>query len=381
MRILVVEDEADLLGPLSQALREAGYAVDEAADGQSGLSQALGADYDAIVLDLMLPRMDGFTVLRNLRRSRRTPVLMLTARDAISDRVHGLDAGADDYLLKPYELTELLARVRAMIRRGAGGALALDDGGEVTGDELSRTVARLESARRIQMRLTPTHAPKVPGAEIAFYYHPAQMVGGDYCDTWVLDDGRLAFVVADVSGKDVPAAMVMTHLHALLHAGTKFCPGGPAEAVEYVNRHLAEHLPGGMFVTLFLGLLDPRTGRLDYVNAGHLPPLLVDSSGGVRPMPAPSNTVLGIGTDRFTADVQTLAPGECLVAFTDGITESESPDGKLFGTSGVAAILGAASPATSQGLVNALTDAVCRFRGTAPQSDDVTAFALRWVGA
>src|SRR5690348_1345895 len=161
MRILVVEDEADLLGPLAQALRESGYAVDEAADGQTALSQALGSDYDAIVLDLMLPGMDGFTVLRNLRRSRRTPVLMLTARDAISDRVQGLDAGADDYLLKPYELTELLARVRAMIRRGAGGALALEDVGEVTGEALSRTVARLESARKIQMRLTPSAPPEV----------------------------------------------------------------------------------------------------------------------------------------------------------------------------------------------------------------------------
>ena len=377
MRILVVEDEADLLGPLSQALREAGYAVDEAADGPSGLSQALGSEYDAIVLDLMLPRMDGFTVLRNLRRSRRTPVLMLTARDAISDRVQGLDAGADDYLLKPYELTELLARVRAMIRRGAGGALALDDVGEVTGEALSRTVARLESARRIQMRLTPTHAPKVPGAEIAFYYQPAQMVGGDYCDTWLLDDGRLAFVVADVSGKDVPAAMVMTHLHALLHAGTKFCTGGPAEAVEYVNRHLAEHLPGGMFVTLFLGVFDPRTGRLEYVNAGHLPPLLVQADRTVVPMPPPENTVLGIGTDRYIAGTRTLVPGECLVAFTDGVTECESPDGRMFTASGVASVLKSAPTGRAQDLVNLLTGAVSRFRGQAPQSDDVTVLTLR----
>lgn len=379
MRILVVEDEVDLLGPLVQALREAGYLVDEATDGESGLSKATVGDYDAIVLDLMLPRMDGFTVLRNLRRSRRTPVLLLTARDALSDRVRGLDSGADDYLLKPYELTELLARVRAMIRRGAGGALALDDGGEVTGEELSRTVARLESARRIQMRLTPTHAPKVPGAEIAFYYHPAQIVGGDYCDTWVMNDGRLAFVVADVSGKDVPAAMVMTHLHALLHAGTTFC-ASLAEAVEYVNRHLAEHLPGGMFVTLFLGVLDPGIGRLEFVNCGHLPPLLVKPDGTVESMPSPANTVLGIGADSFTADVRTLAAGECLVAFTDGITEAESPAGGMFGTAGITSMLQETSAASPDEVVNAVSQAASRFRGTAPQSDDVTVLAVRCTG-
>src|SRR5436305_1196462 len=101
-KILVVEDEADLLGPLAQALREAGYAVDEAADGENGLARATSNEYDAIVLDVMLPRMDGFSVLRNLRRSHTTPVLVLTAKDAVSDRVTGLDLGADDYLLKPY---------------------------------------------------------------------------------------------------------------------------------------------------------------------------------------------------------------------------------------------------------------------------------------
>lgn len=379
MRILVVEDEIDLLRPLVQALREAGYAVDEAVDGSRGLSMAKSGEYDAIVLDLMLPGMDGLTVLRNLRRSHRTPVLLLTARDGLSDRVGGLDAGADDYLLKPYELGELLARVRAMIRRGAGGALAIDDVGEVTGEALSRTVARLESARQIQMRLTPAHAPKVAGCEIAFYYHPAQFVGGDYCDTWRMEDGRLAFVVADVSGKDVPAAMVMTHLHALLHAGTTFCPS-PAEAIEYVNRHLAQHLPGGMFVTLFLGVLDPAGGRLEYVNAGHPPPFLVRPDGSVRPMPAPGNTVLGIGGDSFTADVQTLAPGECLVAFTDGITEAESPARETFGAAGVAAVLAGAGAAQADQLVNLVSQAASRFRGTAPQADDVTLLALRWTG-
>src|SRR5436309_1713795 len=116
MRILVIEDEPELLRPLAQALREDGYAVDEAADGEEGLYKATSWEYDAIVLDLMLPGRDGWQVLAGLRRTRKTPVLILTARDAVNDRIRGLDSGADDYLIKPFELGELLARVRALIR-------------------------------------------------------------------------------------------------------------------------------------------------------------------------------------------------------------------------------------------------------------------------
>src|SRR5436190_23196301 len=120
MRLLVVEDEPDLLSVIAQALREQGYAVDTAADGEEGLFKAEGGQYDAMILDLMMPRMDGWTVLQRLRKNHKVPVLILTARDALPDRVKGLDGGADDYLTKPFELAELLARIRALIRRAAG---------------------------------------------------------------------------------------------------------------------------------------------------------------------------------------------------------------------------------------------------------------------
>src|SRR6266404_9819958 len=120
MRILIVEDEADLLASLSKAMREAGYAVDTAEDGEDGLYKAESWDYDAIVLDVMLPRLDGWELLKRLRKTKKTPVLMLTARDASRDRVRGLDTGADDYVVKPFDLPELLARLRALIRRTTG---------------------------------------------------------------------------------------------------------------------------------------------------------------------------------------------------------------------------------------------------------------------
>jgi two-component system OmpR family response regulator len=122
MRILVVEDEPRLLRSLAKALREEGYAVDTAEAGDDGLYKAENSDYDAIVLDVMLPRLDGWQLLERLRKRKQTPVLMLTARDMTRDRVRGLDTGADDYLVKPFDLTELLARLRALIRRSAGQA-------------------------------------------------------------------------------------------------------------------------------------------------------------------------------------------------------------------------------------------------------------------
>ena len=122
MRLLVVEDEPELLRVVAQALREEGYAVDEAADGEDGLYKAQSWDYDAVVLDLMLPKIDGLSLLAELRQTKKIPVLILTARDALPDRVAGLDSGADDYLVKPFELPELFARLRALIRRSAGQA-------------------------------------------------------------------------------------------------------------------------------------------------------------------------------------------------------------------------------------------------------------------
>jgi two-component system OmpR family response regulator len=145
MRILVVEDEPRLLRSLAKALREEAYAVDTAEDGEEGLSKAESYNYDAIVLDVMLPRLDGWQLLEQLRKKKSTPVLMLTARDAPKDRVRGLDTGADDYLVKPFDLPELLARLRALIRRSAGQADSKLEVGQVVIDTRARTVTHAGS--------------------------------------------------------------------------------------------------------------------------------------------------------------------------------------------------------------------------------------------
>ncbi len=141
MRILIIEDEPDLLNSLAMALRDKGYAVDTAANGEDGLFNGETIAYDAILLDVMLPKLDGWSVLQGLRKTRKTPVLMLTARDTPVDRVRGLDTGADDYLVKPFDLAELLARLRALIRRASGQASTQIRSGAVILDTAARTVS------------------------------------------------------------------------------------------------------------------------------------------------------------------------------------------------------------------------------------------------
>ncbi len=145
MRILIVEDEPDILRGLAQVLREEGYAVDVAEDGETGLYKAKNTAYDAIVLDVMLPVLDGFTVLKKLRETKATPVLMLTARAESIDRVRGLNSGADDYLAKPFDLDELLARLRALIRRALGHSTSSMSIGDVTIDFAARRVRRADA--------------------------------------------------------------------------------------------------------------------------------------------------------------------------------------------------------------------------------------------
>ena len=151
MRILLVEDEPALARAVRKAFEEEGFAVDVESDGESGLYAAQGGTYDVVVLDVMLPRLDGWSVLRKLRAARATPVLLLTARDAVADRVRGLNGGADDYLTKPFQLDELLARVRALIRRAAGKPSPLLKAGDVEIDTLGRRVRRAGRA----VELTP----------------------------------------------------------------------------------------------------------------------------------------------------------------------------------------------------------------------------------
>jgi two-component system OmpR family response regulator len=142
MRILIVDDDTLTLELLAKKLRDSGYAVDTAEDGEEGLFKAQSCDYDAIVLDVMMPRVSGWEILKRLRETKKTPVLMLTARDSSDDHVRGLDSGADDYITKPFDLSELLARLRAVMRRASQHAHSVIQIGDIVIDLSARAVTR-----------------------------------------------------------------------------------------------------------------------------------------------------------------------------------------------------------------------------------------------
>lgn len=150
MRILLVEDEPDAARMLAKGLREQTYAVDIAVDGEAALYQAETNDYDLIILDVMLPQKDGFAVCRELRAAESpVPILMLTARDAVADRIAGLDTGADDYLTKPFDFHELLARARALLRRGPSLRTEIIALADLTIDARAHAVQR--NGKRIEL--------------------------------------------------------------------------------------------------------------------------------------------------------------------------------------------------------------------------------------
>ncbi|MFF0523513.1 response regulator transcription factor [Actinomadura nitritigenes] len=227
MRVLVVEDEIRTAALLQRGLREEGYAVDVAANGPDAVWQAVENPYDAIVLDVMLPGLDGFEVCRRLRvQDCWAPVLMLTARDAVSDRVHGLDAGADDYLTKPFSFAELLARLRALVRRGAKERPALLTVGDLRLDPSSRRVWRGETER-------PLSAKEFALLEL-FMRHPGDVLTRTTILEHVWDyayDGASNVVdqyVAYLRRKiDEPGAE--SHLETVRGAGYRLRPLDPSE--------------------------------------------------------------------------------------------------------------------------------------------------------
>ena len=159
MRILIAEDQRDLNQLLKKRLKEAGYSVDACFDGAAVFDYLLGAEYDALVLDIMMPKVDGIQVVRRLRREgNQVPVLLLTARDSIEDRVAGLDAGADDYLIKPFAFEELLARLRVLLRKPQGGKTTVLQVGELELHLDTRQVFRqgqeVRPARRGDVQIT-----------------------------------------------------------------------------------------------------------------------------------------------------------------------------------------------------------------------------------
>jgi len=347
-RILVTDDQELNRDLLSRRLRADGHRVDVAEDGPRALAMLEGTPYDLVLLDVMMPGMDGYDVLARIKASealRHLPVIVVSALDEAESVVRCLELGADDYLTKPFNALVLRARVGASLARKW-----LHDREQLYAKSLAR---ELEIGREIQQGFLPPGCPSLPGWAIAARFEPARSVAGDFYDAYVLPGGHVALVVADVCDKGVGAALYMALFRSLLRAlaGQAALQRRPddallAEVAANTNDYIATvHDRANMFATTFFAILDPADGRLHYVNAGHDPPFLVGSGGGsgsgsVARRLGTTGPALGlIAGSHYGVQVETIAPGEILLAYTDGVTDARAADGGRFSEARVEAIL------------------------------------------
>jgi phosphoserine phosphatase RsbU/P len=239
-------------------------------------------------------------------------------------------------------------------------------------EQAKRILAKdLEQAAQIQQGLLPTRAPKVPGIELAGHNAACRTVGGDYYDFIPYADGRVAIALGDVSGKAMPAALLMTSLHARVRVLAEE-PPDVAEMMTKLNRATAANCPSNRFITFFFSVLDPRTGELVYANAGHNPPMIVRADGNIDQLQG-GGLLMGImPSARYEAYRIVLNPGDSLVLYSDGVTEAANPDGEEFGEERLARILHENHTRGPHEILEAVTSAVSDFSGGAPVADDLT---------
>jgi phosphoserine phosphatase RsbU/P len=373
-RILIVDDVRSNVDLLVLALK-GHYRLTVAFNGETALREVVARPPDLILLDVMMPGMDGYEVCRRLKSdptTRDIPIVFLSSLDEGRDKAAGFEAGAADYITKPFEILEVKARVRALLR-----AKAYQDAVR----ELLESELRV--AREIQRGLVPRDfaALRAGGTvDCAACLEPARAVGGDLYDVFRLDDRRLCLVVGDVSGKGIPAALFMVMTLTLIR-GIARLSGRPDEILGRVNEALSADNPSSMFVTLFCAVLEQDTGRLTCASGGHLSPLLVRHGQAPRPALTAEGTLVGVLPGlTYSAVELMLEPGDLLVAFTDGVTEARNPDAELFGEARLRDLLGGLRDGTPGVAVAAILDGVRAFAGSAEQADDIAILALRYAG-
>jgi sigma-B regulation protein RsbU (phosphoserine phosphatase) len=382
--ILIVDDEPLNIDYLEQELEGSEYQVSSASNGQQALERVRAEAPDLILLDIMMPVMDGFEALGRLKAdaaSRDIPVIVISAASDLPNMVRGIQLGAEDYLPKPFEPTLLRARIASSLEKKR-----LRDLEQLYLKGLER---ELDIAREIQQGFLPAELPQVEGWELAAHFEAAREVAGDFYDAFTLPDERLVFFVGDVCGKGVGAALFMTLFRSLLRAPftTDLLAAGRGaqglssaahlqHAVSFTSNYVADtHTEASMFATVFLGVLEPREGTLTYINCGNEAALLL-SRGSLSTL-GPTGPVVGIIPGaRFDVAQVTLHKDDLLLAFTDGVPDATDANQVLFGKDRLSKLVqaGGASPAALLGSIEA---EIGRFVGAAPQFDDITLLAVK----
>jgi sigma-B regulation protein RsbU (phosphoserine phosphatase) len=362
-RILVADDQVDVLESLRLLLKNEGFAIETVTSPRAVLDAVQARKYDVLLLDMNYARdttsgREGLELLSQIHRiSDALPVVLMTAWGSVDLAVEAMRTGGCDFIEKPWNNTRLLDTLRRNIQQGRS---KLHD---------------LEEAHDTQQRLLPSEMPRIPGLEIQSVWLPAKNVGGDYFDAIRLDEDTLAFCIADVAGKGLPAAIVMSNIQAAVRA---YAPDtrSPADLCKRLNRMIFENTQTTRFVSFFYGIFDIRSRTVLYTNAGHIPPILVRKDG-ISETLTEGGMVLGPFSDSHYHEASvTLHAGDHLVLLTDGITEAANTDGEEFAESNrITKLLTQNRGLTSAKLRDTLLDAVTSFSAQDLQ-DDATLMIL-----
>ena len=379
-KILVVDDEPDLELLLRQKfrrkVRKGELTLVFAQNGVEALEQLkVHHDVDMVLSDINMPQMDGLTLLHQLNQlNYDLRAVIVTAYGDMKNIRTAMNRGAFDFVTKPLDFKDLETTISKTLSHLEVMREALR-----SRDELVALRQELGVAARMQESILPTSFPEDSRYEIHAWMTPAKEVGGDFYDFFKLEDGRIGIVMADVSGKGVPAALFMMVSRTLMK-GTAIGENDPATCLKEVNQLLVESNEESMFVTVFYGSFDPATGILEFANAGHNLPYVVKASGEVHPVECDSGLVLAVMPGfEFPGGSMRLDPGDVVFFYTDGITEAMDEEGVEFGDDELAAVLEEAAGSNAATFNRRAVEAVQEHAGEAAQSDDITCLTLRYV--
>ncbi len=323
-KILVVDDEPVNQQVLKNYLSLENYSVHQSLNGIEALKAInQGLNPDLIVLDIMMPKMSGYDVCRTLREEKSLsdlPILMLTAKNQLDDLIHGFEAGANDYIGKPFDKRELLARVRTLITLKQAMA---------SHDNLVALQQELDIARKIQLSILPQNLPEVPGLDIQARYLPMESVGGDFYDFHCNGESNLGILVADVSGHGVPAALIGSMVKILFSMQKGFADK-PGLVLENMNSALHGNC-GNQFITSSYTYFDIENRSLHHGDAGHLPMFIIKRPEKNLNEFKPKGMAMGWIKDITCPAIQVnLEPGDRVILYSDGIIEGRNEKGEFY---------------------------------------------------
>ncbi|HQY07294.1 MAG: SpoIIE family protein phosphatase [Leptothrix sp. (in: Bacteria)] len=376
--VLIVDDLEVNRDLLARRVQRLGHTIAFAASGREALVRLRATSFDLVLLDITMPDMDGYEALAQIKSDPSLapiPVVMVTAIDGVDSVVRCLELGAEDYITKPFNPVVLRARIESSLNKKRVADLNA---------RLLQSMSReMAIAQRIQLGFLPDSLPQLPGWPMAATCVPAKQVGGDFFDAWVLDDGLLAFAVADVCDKGVGAALYMALFRSLLRISLQQAPPGqPAaqrleRAVAFTNDYVATvHARDNMFATTFVAIVDPASGRMDYINAGHDAALLLRQGQVQSQSLPPQGLALGMMAGQaHRACCTRISAGDRLLVYSDGLPEALSPQNQDFGEERVREAV--AWPADSpQTLLTSIRCALDSHVGDREPHDDVTLLCL-----